>query len=162
MAYTITKTTNGRFKIDNGTTIQYFPTANSIIYPNGNNIVAKYVDERERRIFNIPYTDVTAPEGAAIGDCTFDYTSGGVEDEWTKATHGLAVNDGVIFSAVGTGVTEYVISTQYYVITIPTASTFQLSATLGGDVIEDVADSVGTWTLQRYDAASKTLAIEAL
>jgi hypothetical protein len=58
---------------------------------------------------------------------------------WTLSTHGLAVNDQVVLGAITTttGVTA---DTVYYVKTVPSGSTFTLSATLGGAALTLVGD----------------------
>jgi len=86
---------------------------------------------------------------SSLGNASFDFTGGGVEDEWTLASHGLTVGARVQFSAVGTGADEYLVSTDYWVSAVPDANTFQLSATKGGSVLEGSADSAGTWTIVR-------------
>lgn len=93
----------------------------------------------------------------SVGDATYDETGGGVEDEWTLASHGLQVGDAVQFTAVGTGATGYAVDTTYYVAEVPGVNTFTLAATLGGSAIEGTDDSVGTWTiadLYTYQASS--------
>lgn len=95
---------------------------------------------------------VTSISSAAVGDATYDETGGGVEDEWTLTAHGLAVDDVVQFSAVGTGATGYAASTDYWVVAVPTANTFQLSGAKGAAPLEGTGDSAGTWTVQQRNA----------
>ena len=164
MALTITKTTAGRMKI-NDTVKQTYHSITGILTlkPDGDDVILEMINGGDKlKVLRTSFINIAAPTGTSIGDCTFDFTGGGVDDEWTKATHGLAVNDSVIFSVVGTGATEYTIATRYYVAAVPTASTFTLSATLGGSAIEGTADSVGTWTLIRYSAQDTIDVIEAL
>jgi len=90
----------------------------------------------------------------SLGNATFDVTGGGVEDEWTLAGHGLQVGDRVQFSAVGTGAEPYAVSTDYWVVAVPDANTFQLSASKeharAGTVLEGTgSDSAGVWTIAR-------------
>lgn len=87
--------------------------------------------------------------GSNLGDPTFLESTGGVPNEWTLSTHGLAVNDLVEFVAVGTGATGYAINTPYYVASVPTANTFQLSATKGGSPIAGTGDSGSIWTISK-------------
>jgi len=86
---------------------------------------------------------------SSLGNATFVFTGGGVEDEWTLSAHALTVGAKVQFSAVGTGATGASVSTDYWVKTVPTANTFQLSATKGGAVLEGTENSSGTWTIDR-------------
>jgi len=68
---------------------------------------------------------------------------------WTLSSHGLSVGDRVQFTATGTGADEYSTGTDYWVVTVADANTFQLSTTRGGSVLAGTADSVGTWTLRK-------------
>lgn len=86
---------------------------------------------------------------SSLGAATYDETGGAAEDLWTLASHGLAVNDTVRFSAAGTGATGYSSGIIYYVASVPSANTFTLSATESGSAIEGTDDSVGTWTLEK-------------
>ena len=87
---------------------------------------------------------------STLGTASFDFTGGGVEDEWTFAAHGLAVGQQVYFSAAGAAPAEYAADTRYWVVAVPDANTFQLSATEGGAVLAGTADDTGTWTLEKY------------
>lgn len=58
---------------------------------------------------------------------------------FTSAAHGLAVDDVVRFTAI-TGGTGAAIDTNYWVITVPDANTFTLSATKGGSALDITAD----------------------
>ena len=89
----------------------------------------------------------SAAAETSVGTATFIFTGSAVEDEWTSAGHGMSVGDEVVFLVAGTGATEYAADTIYWVATVPTADTFQLSATDSTTVLEGTADSVGTWTL---------------
>lgn len=60
----------------------------------------------------------------------------------TKTTHGLAVGDQVVYVS-GTGFTGLVALTSYYVVAVPTADTFQISATSGGSAIAVGTSTVG-------------------
>jgi len=86
----------------------------------------------------------------SIGTSTFLFTGSAVEDEWTTSSaHGLSVGDMVRFSAAGTGADEYAAGIIYWVATVPTTTTLQLSATESTTVLEGTADSVGTWTMEK-------------
>ena len=164
MAITIAKSTGGRVSLTDAKLTSYSSLASLItIRPDLDDVVLEfYAGGDKLRVFRYDFEDIDSPAGTSIGNCTFDFTAGAQEDLWSKATHGLAVDDSVIFTAVGTGATEYTVDTRYYVITIPTAGTFQLSDTLGGSVIEGTADSVGTWTLGRYSAQDMVDVLDAL
>jgi len=96
-----------------------------------------------------------------IGAATFDVTGGASEDLWTDAAHGLRVGDKIQFSAVGTGAEPYAISTDYFVVSVPDANTYQLSATKGGSVLEGTgSDSSGTWTVVRQTTELIFTAVE--
>lgn len=89
-----------------------------------------------------------------LGNATFDFTGGAAEDQWTLASHTLETGDRVRFTAKGTGATGFDTGVDYYVIYL-TANTFKLATSLAnavaGTPIEGVDDSVGTWTIERYD-----------
>jgi len=164
MGLTITKTSAGRMKI-NDTVKQTYHSISGIqtMKSDEDDIILEMFNGGDKlKVLRTSFINITAPTGTSIGDCTFDFAGGGVDDEWTKATHGLSVGDSVIFSVVGTGATEYAIATRYYVAAVPGAGTFTLSATLGGSAIEGTADSVGTWTLIRYSAQDTIDVLEAL
>jgi len=100
-------------------------------------------------LFTIPGT---------AGTCTFDVTGGASEDLWTiVGAHGFAVGDEVQFTAVGTGAEGYAVDTSYWVASIPSTTTFQLSATKSTTVLEGTsADSSGTWTIKKARDAVKS------
>lgn len=90
----------------------------------------------------------TTRSAGASGSATFDYTGGASEDLWTSASHGLSVDDRITFNGTKTRYTpphEYDPWFSYYVKTVPSANTFQLSATKGGAVIEGTLDTVAAW-----------------
>lgn len=74
---------------------------------------------------------ITVGGGASIGTGTIVASTGVIT---ASATHGLAVGDPVILGAITTttGVTAGVI---YYALTVPSATTFTLSATVGGSAL---------------------------
>ena len=88
--------------------------------------------------------------GVDIGDATFDFVDGGVDDEWTLNAHGLTTGVMVYFDAVGTGAGPFVVDTYYFAIRVD-ANTFQLASTyanaIAGTQIEGTADSAGAWSL---------------
>lgn len=63
-------------------------------------------------------------------------------DTITKTAHGLEVGQGVIFTS-GTGFTGLSAGVTYYVVTVPSADTFKISATQGGSAISVGTSSVG-------------------
>ena len=75
------------------------------------------------------------------------------------AAHGLAVQDHVRFTAVGTGATGYAVDTDYWVAAVTNANVFTLSATNGGTAIAGTTDSTGTWTLAKLEPSLSTLNI---
>ena len=164
MAITITKTSAGRMKIDDTVKQSYHSIPGILtMKADGDDVIMEMINGGDKlKVFRKSFIGIASPAGTTIGACTYDEAGGGVDDEWTKATHGLAVGDSVIFTAVGTGASGYAISTRYYVAAIPTASTFTLSATLGGSAIEGTGDSSGTWTLIHYSAQDTVDVIEAL
>ena len=90
--------------------------------------------------------------GVDIGDATFDFNGGGVDDEWSLNGHGLTTGVMVYFDAVGTGAGPFVVDTYYFVIYVD-ANTFQLASTYANAIaatavqIEGTADSVGAWSV---------------
>ena len=84
----------------------------------------------------------SAAAETSVGTATFIFTGSAVEDEWTSAGHGMSVGDEVVFLVAGTGATEYAADTIYWVATVPTADTFQLSATDSTTVLEGTAEEV--------------------
>jgi len=121
----------------------WYRSARTIAYSTGRNrYPANASDYKIERMYQYDMSS------SSLGDATFDYTGGASEDLWTLASHGLSVGDPVRFSAVGTGADEYSTGIVYYVATVPSTSTFQLSATESTTVLEGTADSVGTWTIE--------------
>ena len=100
--------------------------------------------------FEVDQVYQTDTQQTSVGAATFDVTGGASEDLWTRTAYGLAVGDPVRFTAVGTGAEPYAIGVPYWVATVPTANTFQLSATDSTTVLEGTGtDTVGTWTLAK-------------
>ena len=66
-------------------------------------------------------------------------------DVLTDTTHGLSVNDCIVFLTL-TGGTGIIIGHPYFVKTVPTGDTFTLSGTVGGPTLDFTADaSAGTY-----------------
>lgn len=165
MAYTIAKVTNAHImSISDGTNTEYHPYGTiGKMYSNADDVIMQLFGVGDKSsTFRVSFNSITTPANTSLGNATYDVTGGAEEDLWTLASHGLAVGDSVIFTAAGTGATGYAASTRYYVASVPSVNTFQLSATLGGAVIEGTGDSVGTWTIGRYSAQDKINVIAAL
>lgn len=99
--------------------------------------------------------------GTNLGACTITIASPGVV---TKASHGLAAGDRVVFTTSGALPTGITAGTPYYVIaTGLTANDFQFSATSGGAAINTSGSQSGTHTLRKrgerlmVDGAKKTI-----
>lgn len=58
----------------------------------------------------------------------------------TSTAHGLAVDDVVRFTSL-TGGTGLAVATNYWVISVPTANTFTISATKGGSAVDVTVDA---------------------
>jgi hypothetical protein len=70
-------------------------------------------------------------------------------DVWTSATpHGLAVGDPVRLLTL-TGGTGALVATTYYVLTVPTTTSFTLSATRGGATL-DISTAVTAGTIAKF------------
>jgi hypothetical protein len=164
MAYTIARVANTEIiSISDGTKIEYHPYDSfGKMYANGDDVILQMRNAGAVSSFREVFSNITTPAGTSLGNATYDETGGAEEDLWTLATHGLSVGDSVIFTAAGTGATGYAASTRYYVAAVPSANTFTLSDTLGGDAIEGTGDSSGTWTIARYSAQDKVNNIVAL
>lgn len=124
----------------------------------------------------IGYTAVIEVRDAGVSLTTgflFAFTSASMSvntgtDTFTYASHGLAVNDVIVFTNAGslsmfTGVS---VSVQYWVKSVPTANTFTVSATNGGATL-DVTGAVmsGTGNVYRYryfvDATAATIQLSS-
>ena len=66
---------------------------------------------------------------------------------FTLTAHGLEVGDAVEFTTTTTLPDPLVAGTSYYVITVPTANTFTISATKGGVVLDITDTGIGTHTV---------------
>jgi hypothetical protein len=77
-----------------------------------------------------------------VATVTISFASPGVV---TKASHGFAANDPVVFSNSGGGLpAEIVAGTTYFVKTVLDANTFTISATAGGAAINTTSAGTGT------------------
>ena len=123
----------------------WYRSARTIAYSTGRD---RYpVNASDFKIERMRQRDVSSDD---LGTWTFVFTGSAVEDEWTaSAAHDLSVGDMVRFTAVGTGADEYGLGVLYFVATVPTTTTAQLSATDSTTVLEGTADSVGTWTAEK-------------
>lgn len=65
---------------------------------------------------------------------------------FTKAAHGLALDQPVSLETTGALPTNFAADTQYYVKTVPTADTFTLAATVGGSAINGTGSQSGVHT----------------
>ena len=73
----------------------------------------------------------------------------------TKIQHNLRVNDSIIFTIIGGGATGYKLNQEYYVISVESKNSIQLSDSIGGTVIDGVASTdttidsnlVGWWKM---------------
>lgn len=79
-----------------------------------------------------------APDNVTFTDSTNTVNQSG---------HGLVVNDQVLFDSITT-TTGLSTGTKYYVVAVPSTSTFQIAATAGGAVIDLVND--GSGVMRRY------------
>jgi hypothetical protein len=97
-----------------------------------NNPSTNATARRTRGILEATTTNVDNRTPTAIGTATIE-----ADDEvFTLTSHGLAVNDRVIFSAITGGAVDVIFEqTHYYVKTAPTANTFTIAASRGGTTI---------------------------
>ena len=84
--------------------------------------------------------------GATATPLTVTFADSG--DVFTDTAHGLAVGDEIEIVTVGTGGTPITLGTHYWIATVGSADTFQVS-TSDSDPVNNIlpitADSVGTW-----------------
>jgi hypothetical protein len=92
---------------------------------------------RTRGIMEATATNVDTRTPTAIGTATIE-----ADDEtFTLTSHGLAVNDRIVFTAITGGAVDVIFTdTIYYVKTAPTANTFTIAATRGGTTIAFATD----------------------
>lgn len=96
------------------------------------------------RVWLASNTDYSWTSVSKVATVTISNASPGVV---TLASHGLAVNDPVIFYTTGALPTGLTAGTKYYVKTVLTANTFTVSATAGGTVINTSSAGSGTHTM---------------
>lgn len=109
-----------------------------------------------RGLITAATTNIVTAHTVGPTDCSFDATGGAQEDLWTSAAHGYVVGDEVQFIVAGSAApVEYVINTSYWVITVPLATTFILSATKGGAAIAGTADSTVDYAIVQQEDVTK-------
>jgi hypothetical protein len=88
--------------------------------------------------------DLIVNGGVDKGAATVTIASPGV---FTNTGHGLALNDVVLLLTTGALPTGLAANTRYYVVSVPTADTFTVSATRGGSAVNTSGSQSGTHTL---------------
>jgi Putative phage tail protein len=86
---------------------------------------------------------ITAAVGGSSATVTISIASPGVVT-WTA--HGLEIGDAVVFSTTGALPTGLTAGTIYYVVSVPTVSTFEVSSTPGGTAINTSGTQYGVQT----------------
>jgi len=106
-----------------------------------NNPSTNATARRTRGIQQATETNVDNRTPTAIGTATIE-----ADDEtFTLTSHGLAVNDRVIFGTITGGAIDVIFEqTIYYVKTAPTANTFTIAASRGGTTIAFATDGGAT------------------
>jgi hypothetical protein len=106
-----------------------------------NNPSTNATARRTRGILEATSTNVDNRTPTAIGTATIE-----ADDEtFTLTSHGLAVNDRVIFGTITGGAVDVIFEqTIYYVKTAPTANTFTIAASRGGTTIAFATDGGAT------------------
>ena len=89
------------------------------------------------------YSDLFAAIVPSLGTFTVTIASPGV---FTLANHGLNIGDHLFFTTTGALPTGLSPNTIYYVITVPDANTFTVTATPGGSAINTSGSQSGTHT----------------
>lgn len=100
---------------------------------------------------------ILRPEGAVRGPMAYDrlwalgsdqsavsVTVNDATDVFTRSAHGLVIGAVLRFSSTLTLPAPLVVNTDYYVESIPSSSTFKVSATLGGSAINITSPGTGT------------------
>lgn len=114
----------------------------------GQLLLQTYLDTDFDYNFKIVANDAVAPASATA---TISVASPGVV---TDTAHGLAVNTPVKFSTTGALPTGLTAGTTYYVKTVVSTDTYQLSATPGGTAINTSGTQSGVHTRQTVPAPS--------
>ena len=94
-------------------------------------------------------------EKRIVGSLSYDHTGGSSEKLWTNTeAHGLSINDSVVFVTDGIGGAEgYQKDKLYYLKTRPSDTTFTLSESVAGTIVDGKSDSdsssnlVGWWKM---------------
>lgn len=94
--------------------------------------------------FNSSVGDTTKETFAAAFPAPSTVTFSNGSSTLTKVAHGLSVNQVVQFTTSGALPTNFALATNYYIVSVPTADTFTVSATYGGIAI--LAGSAGSGT----------------
>jgi len=90
------------------------------------------------------YADLFAAISPALGVFTVNLASPAV---FSQTAHGLLVGDAVFFTTTGALPTGLGANTLYYVVSVPTADTFTVSATRGGSAINTSGSQSGVHTV---------------
>lgn len=77
-------------------------------------------------------------------------TANAATDEFTATAHGFVVDQVVRFTTTGTLPAGLSLNTDYYIVTVPTADTFEVSATEGGAPVDITDAGTGTHTATHY------------
>lgn len=93
------------------------------------------------RLYQMNNTDFSWKPVSKVGTFTVTIASPGV---FTKAGHGYAVNDPIVFSTTGALPTGLTAGTVYYVLTVPTSDTFTVSTSAGGSAVNTSGSQSGT------------------
>ena len=110
------------------------------------------IDITHNRVYGITDTGTT-PVGISISPGSLSKTvssvNTGTETMTTSAIHTFSVNDPVKFSSTVAVPAPLVAGTTYYILTVPTTTTFTLSATVGGATIDLTDSGSGTTTVYK-------------
>jgi microcystin-dependent protein len=90
------------------------------------------------------YAALFAALTRAVGTVTVTIAAPGV---FTRSAHGLAVGSAIYLTTTGALPTGLAANTTYYVVSVPTADTFTVSATRGGAAITTSGSQSGTHSL---------------
>lgn len=141
-----------RFGLRQNATQQFTLRGDSIYYIPGSPYSQVITNTDSAAEYAVTNTQIAYTEGTTTGDAATDFAQ--ATDEWTSgAAHGLNVGDVIVFTGSDTNPTEYSEGVPYYVIATPTSTTFQLSATEGGAVLDGTVDSAAdswTWVINTW------------
>lgn len=96
------------------------------------------------QLTNAGWSQATGPSGGGSNTVTITIASPGVV---TLTAHGLLANDQVVFSTTGALPTGLTAGTVYYVKTVVSSSTFTVSSSAGGTVINTSGSQSGTQSI---------------